>query len=171
MRLLADEVEACLSWCFFPLTLQTFFQPLWFLFPWGSSAGSVCTAVDRQHSCWEQEQPGGYRYLLCPGAPSEHSSVLPSTLFAKLLLSWKPELRKASQLRQDVPWELGQLQVCTCCWSSGLPSDEQWITTLHHHHPHYRNFKWMFLSSDKGYVCLGRVWGSEAMPCDIIINL
>lgn len=63
----AGEVEASLGWCFFPLTLQAFLQPFWFLFPLCSSPGSMCTAVDTQHSGWEQEQRAGL--LCCPGHP------------------------------------------------------------------------------------------------------
>lgn len=77
--LLPGQVEASLDWCSFPLTLQAFFQPFWFVFPLRFLPG--CTALDTQRSRWEQPQRAGLGHLCCPGAPSEYSSALASALF------------------------------------------------------------------------------------------
>lgn len=75
---LPAEVEVSLGCCFFPLTLQAFFQP--FLFPLRFLPRLCVTAVAMQHSGWEQEQWAGH--LCCAGAPSRHSSALVSALLA-----------------------------------------------------------------------------------------
>lgn len=54
--LLKHSVEASQGWCFFPLTLQAFLQPFWFLFPLRFVPRLCVTAVAMQHSGWEQEQ-------------------------------------------------------------------------------------------------------------------
>lgn len=75
-------------------------------------------------------------------------------------LPWRPEFNEASPLRWMCHCGPGQLH--------GIQSmlkhhDEQWMPKLHHGCLHCIHFKWMCL----WYVFPGKIWGFEAIPCDI----